>query len=80
MSVQGRVVIESIDDAQILRRGAVRHDGQRYWALTRRSGRLHEVELSPLARNATHYLLADGTAESLLARTLKLRLDGEATT
>jgi multidrug efflux pump subunit AcrA (membrane-fusion protein) len=68
MSVQGRIVVESDANASLLARSAVRHDGERYWALTRRGGSLQEVEIEPTGRNATHYRIAEDSIETVLAR------------
>ena len=75
MSVQARVIVEDESDAMLLPREAVRHDGERYWALTRRGGSLREVEVTPTGRNATHYRLEDGSVDAVLAR-----LETETTT
>ena len=68
MSVLGRVIIDRRREATLLSRSAVRHDGERYWVLTKRGGRLQEVEVEPLARNSTHYLLAEDALQAALAR------------
>ena len=66
MSVQGRVIVESVSHVTLVPRAVVRHDGERYWALTKRGGSLREVEVHPIERNATHYRLADGSVEAVL--------------
>jgi multidrug efflux pump subunit AcrA (membrane-fusion protein) len=68
MSVQGRIVVERRERATLLDRAAVRHDGERYWVLTESDGRLREVEIEPLARNAGHYLIEESSVRALLAQ------------
>jgi len=61
MSVLGRVVVESLEDAPLVARGAVRFDGTSYWLRAGASGEpdADPVEVHPESRNVSHYLLSE---------------------
>jgi len=61
MSVLGRIVVDSRQDAPLLARDSVRFDGSRYWLEPAGSGARASapVEIHPEARNVRYYLLSE---------------------
>ncbi|HET9480411.1 MAG TPA: efflux RND transporter periplasmic adaptor subunit, partial [Candidatus Polarisedimenticolia bacterium] len=62
MSVQGRIVLESLEDAPLLARDVVEFDGSTYRLRISGGGQEEDEagrEIRPLGRNASHYLISE---------------------